>query len=66
MEPGELMTEIKAEVPLAEMSSYAIDLRQITAGRGEYLMEPARYEQVPASVAGKVVDEARQGASVKT
>jgi elongation factor G len=48
------------------MSSYAIDLRQITAGRGEYLMEPARYEQVPASVAGKVVDEARQGASVKT
>ncbi len=62
MEPaGGGMTEVKAEVPMAEMLSYAPDLRSITGGQGEYSMEFLRYEEVPGHLAGKVVDEARAG-----
>jgi elongation factor G len=53
------MTEVKAEVPMAEMLSYAPDLRSITGGQGEYTMEFERYEEVPAHLAGKVVSEAK-------
>jgi len=53
------MSEVKAEVPMAEMLSYAPDLRSITGGRGEFTMEFLRYEEVPGHLAGKVVDEAR-------
>ena len=49
------MTEIKAEVPMAEMLTYAPDLRSITGGRGDYTMEFARYEEVPAHLAQKVI-----------
>jgi elongation factor G len=60
MEPaGAGMTEIKAEVPMAEMLSYAPDLRSITGGQGEYSMEFARYEEVPGHLAGKVVQQAQ-------
>jgi elongation factor G len=60
MEPsGAGMTEVKAEVPMAEMLVYAPDLRAITGGQGEYTMEFARYEEVPAHLAGKVIDGAR-------
>jgi elongation factor G len=60
MEPsGSGMTEVKAEVPMAEMLSYAPDLRSITGGQGEYTMEFLRYEEVPAHLASKVVSEAR-------
>jgi elongation factor G len=60
MEPvGAGMTDIKAEVPMAEMLSYAPDLRSITGGRGEFTMDFARYEEVPGHLAAKVVDEAR-------
>ena len=41
------MTEIKAEVPMAEMLSYAPDLRSLTGGQGDYTMEFLRYEEVP-------------------
>ncbi len=54
------MTEVKAEVPMAEMLSYAPDLRSITGGQGEYTMEFVRYEEVPAHLAQKVVDEAQR------
>jgi elongation factor G len=53
------MTDIKAEVPMAEMLSYAPDLRSITGGQGEFTMEFLRYEEVPGHLASKVVDEAR-------
>ena len=43
---------------MAEMLSYAPDLRAITGGRGEYAMEFVRYEQVPAHLANKVVAQA--------
>ena len=60
MEPaGAGMTDIKAEVPMAEMLSYAPDLRSITGGQGEFTMEFLRYEEVPAHLASKVVDEAK-------
>jgi len=60
MEPtGGGMTDVKAEVPMAEMLSYAPDLRSITGGQGEFTMEFLRYEEVPGHLAGKVVDEAR-------
>src|SRR5947208_12992567 len=60
MEPvGAGMTEVKAEVPMAEMLSYAPDLRSITGGQGEFTMEFERYDEVPGHLAGKVVEEAR-------
>jgi elongation factor G len=55
MEPKGSMTEVRAEVPMAETLSYAPDLRAITGGRGDYTMEFARYEQVPGHLADKVV-----------
>jgi elongation factor G len=58
MEPKSGMTEIKAEAPMAEMLSYAPDLRAITGGRGDYTMEFARYEEVPVHLAQKVIEQA--------
>ncbi|HEX2016779.1 MAG TPA: elongation factor G [Solirubrobacteraceae bacterium] len=58
MEPSGTLTEIKAEVPMAEMLAYAPDLRSITGGQGDYTMEFVRYEEVPAHLAQKVVAEA--------
>jgi elongation factor G len=66
MEPaGAGMTEIKAEVPMAEMLSYAPDLRAITGGQGEFTMEFLRYEEVPGHLASKVVDESKAEEAVK-
>jgi elongation factor G len=60
MEPaGAGMTEVKAEVPMAEMLSYAPDLRSITGGQGEFTMEFLRYEEVPGHLSSKIVDEAK-------
>ncbi len=58
MEPAGAMTEIKAEVPMAEMLSYAPDLRSITGGQGDYTLEFLRYEELPVHLAQKVVDGA--------
>ena len=55
MEPVAGMTEIRAEVPMAEMLTYAPDLRSLTGGQGDYAMEFLRYEEVPAHLAQKVV-----------
>jgi elongation factor G len=55
------MTEVVAEVPMSEMLAYAPDLRSLTGGQGEYTMEFARYEEVPAHLAQKVVSQARDG-----
>jgi elongation factor G len=45
---------VRAEVPMAEMLSYAADLRAMTAGRGDYSMEFLRYDEVPAHMADKL------------
>ncbi len=63
MEPAAGMTAVKAEVPMAEMLSYAPDLRAITGGRGDYSMELLRYEEVPGHLAQKIVDGAREAAA---
>ena len=60
MEPKGTMTEIKAEVPMAEMLEYAPDLRAITGGRGEYSMDLARYEEMPGHVSQQVVARAQE------
>jgi elongation factor G len=59
MEAKGTATEIKAEVPMAEVLDYARDLRQITGGRGDYTMEFARHEEIPSHLAQKVISEAR-------
>jgi elongation factor G len=50
---------IKAQVPMAEVLKYAPDLRSMTAGRGEFTMEFAHYEELPAHLADKVIKEAK-------
>jgi elongation factor G len=50
---------IEAQVPLAEVQRYAIDLRSLTQGRGTYTMQFSHYEEVPAHIAQKIV-QARQ------
>ena len=59
------MTEVKAEVPMAEILTYAPDLRSLTGGQGEYTMEFLRYEEVPAHLAQKVVDKAQEEEEVR-
>ena len=54
---------VRAAVPMSEMLSYAIDLRAMTGGRGDYTMEFLRYEEVPAHVAQRTVEEARTQAA---
>jgi elongation factor G len=56
------MTEVKAEVPMSEMLSYAPDLRALTGGQGEYTLEFLRYEEIPAHLAQKVADKAKEEA----
>jgi elongation factor G len=63
MEPSGGATEIRAEVPMAEMLTYAPDLRSITGGRGDYTMDFERYEEVPGNLAQKVVASARETVS---
>jgi len=50
---------IKARVPMSEVLKYAPDLRSITSGRGEFQMEFAHYEELPAHLAEKVIKEAK-------
>jgi len=51
---------VGAEVPLSEMLTYAPDLTSMTGGRGDYHMEFLRYEEVPAHLTQKIVDQAAQ------
>jgi elongation factor G len=60
MEPKGAVTEVRAEVPMAELLEYAPDLRAITGGQGEYTMDLARYEEVPGHVAQQVVQRAQE------
>lgn len=47
---------ITAQVPLSEMFGYATDMRSITQGRGQYVMEPDTYAEVPKSIAEKIME----------
>jgi elongation factor G len=48
---------INAEVPMAEILTYAPDLRSMTGGRGIFSVEFERYDEVPAQMAEKVIEE---------
>jgi elongation factor G len=60
MEPSGGMTTIRAEVPMAEILTYAQSLTSLTGGRGDYHMHFARYEEVPAHIAQRVIAERKQ------
>ncbi|MGA6828863.1 elongation factor G [Nitrospira sp. NS4] len=48
--------QIKAQVPLAELLTYASVLNAMTGGRGSYVMELSGYEEVPGGLAGKIIE----------
>ncbi|MDP9188188.1 MAG: elongation factor G [Actinomycetota bacterium] len=64
MEPKGSATEVKAEVPMAEVLDYAPDLRAITGGRGDYTMDFARHEEIPSHLAHQVIAEAKSSERV--
>ena len=51
---------ITAQVPLSEMFGYATDMRSITQGRGQYVMEPDTYQEVPRSIAEQIMNEKKK------
>jgi elongation factor G len=60
MSPAENGTQIvEAEVPMAEMSDFSTFIRQATQGRGSFELTFARYEDVPANIAQKVIEKAK-------
>ncbi|NPV80148.1 MAG: elongation factor G [Firmicutes bacterium] len=60
MEPQGHTQVIKAQVPMAEMFKYAIDLRSITGGRGHFSMEFSHYEEVPAQISQQIIEAAKK------
>jgi elongation factor G len=56
LEPRGNAQVIRARVPLATMFGYATDLRSTTQGRATFTMQFERYEDVPPSIAGEIVD----------
>jgi elongation factor G len=66
MDPtGTGKTKIHAQVPQAEMTRYAIDLRSITGGRGIFTMRVSHYEEVPSHLADKIIAESRKKEEAK-
>ena len=60
MTPQGSHTVIEALAPLAEVQHYAADLRSITQGRGTYSMQFSHYEEVPAHVAQRIIEQAQK------
>ena len=63
MDPQGGSTVVKAQVPLAEMLTYASDLTSMTQGRGTYAMEMSHYDVVPQMIADKIVAAHRPAAA---
>jgi elongation factor G len=57
MNPSGGTNIVEAQVPQAEVLRYTIDLRSITQGRGSYTIEFSHYEEVPAHITQKVIEE---------
>jgi elongation factor G len=53
-------TLVKAQVPMAEMLTYGVDLTALTQGRGSFSMEMTHYDVVPAQLQEKIVEQARK------
>ncbi len=60
MNPVDGGTEVIAEAPLSEMFKYATDLRSMTQARGSFTSEFVRYEDVPANLAQKIIEQSKQ------
>lgn len=60
LEPAGPNQIIRAQVPLAELSKYAIDLRSLTQGRGSFTMAFDHYEEVPARLAEEIMAQAKK------
>jgi elongation factor G len=54
------LQSIRAQVPMAEMLRYSIDLRSITGGRGTFKMEHSHYEEVPSHISSKIIEAAKE------
>ncbi len=59
MNAADGMQTVDAEVPMAEMGTYAIDLRSMTQGRGSFTCKFIRYEEAPGNVQQKIIEEAK-------
>ena len=57
MEADNGVQRVIAHVPLSEMFGYATDMRSKTQGRGQYVMEPETYAEVPKNIAEKIMSE---------
>ncbi|OFW56997.1 MAG: translation elongation factor G [Candidatus Solincola sediminis] len=51
---------VKAQVPMAEMLRYSIDLRSITGGRGTFSVQISHYEEVPSHIAAKIIEASKE------
>ena len=51
---------VEAEVPMGEMTSYTIDLRAMSQGRGSYTLKFVRYEEVPQMNQAKIIEDAKK------
>jgi elongation factor G len=60
MTPEGTRTVIEAQAPLAEVQHYAADLRSMTQGRGSYSMQFSHYEEAPAHIVQRIIDEAEK------
>ncbi len=60
MTPVDLDQEIDAQVPMANMSRYCVELRSMTTGLGTYTMEMDRYDPVPEPYASRVIEESKK------
>jgi elongation factor G len=65
MNPGGGYNLIEAQVPLAEVVRYSIDLKSITQGRGTYTMKFNHYEEVPTHITQKIVAEKQAALAAK-
>jgi elongation factor G len=65
MEQKGSMRIIKAQVPMAEMLDFEPSLTSITGGRGSFMIEFSHYEEVPAHLQQKIIDEAIKEGRVK-
>jgi elongation factor G len=65
MEPGDEVTVVRAQVPMAEMLNYEPHLRSMSGGRGSYSMEFSHYEELPGMLAERVIGEAKKEREAK-
>ena len=60
MNPGNGVNVIEAQAPYAELLRYALNLRSLTQGRGNFVMEFDHYEEVPAHISQKIIGDGKE------